>query len=98
MIFVIETPVNRAQVKDVRSATFYSAAEVRVHMCVSDPQSVVAVTIELVRARSFTVPLAKFVKQEVQQNSIKNARMKERFVMLSIAVEAKKTIGKTEFR
>lgn len=58
-------------------------------VCTRDPE-VDAVAAKLVDAPSFSVHLTKFVKQEVETNTLHKAKTKKRFLKLAKAVEEKK--------
>lgn len=73
-----------------RRAAFYSVVEEAVQNCVQEAPSVVAVPTKLFDAPSFNVPVAIFVKHEVERNSIDKTKMKERFVKLAEDVVEKK--------
>lgn len=64
---MIQTEVKRALAKDFESAAFYSAVEQAVQRCVPEPLSVDTVATGMVDAPSFTVPVAKLVKHEVEK-------------------------------
>lgn len=76
--------------KGFPSATSYSALEEAVFKCVAKPLSGAAVASKLVDALSFAVPVAKYVKQEVEKNSVDKAEMEKRFVKLAEAADEKK--------
>lgn len=65
---VIQRVVSRALAECCRVATFYSAAEDTAHKYVPEPPSGDIVAVKLFDASSITVPVAKFVKHELEKN------------------------------
>lgn len=82
--------ISRALVKSFPCADFYSAVQEAAHKRVPEPRSLDTVAAKLIGAPSFTVPVTKFVKQEVEKNSVDNTKKGKRFVKLAEAVEEQK--------
>lgn len=75
VISLIPTAVNRALARGFRSATFYAVVEEVVHECVPKPRMIDAVARKRVNSPFFTVPVAKLVKHEVQNNFFNKVKM-----------------------
>lgn len=86
---VIRTVVGRALAKGFRSAAFYSPVGESVNKCVSESLSTEAVAAKIVETPASTITVVKFVKREVEKNSVNKIKMEERFVKLTEAVEEK---------
>lgn len=65
-------------------------AEDAVNNCVSEPLSVDAVAAKRVGLHFLIVPVAKYLKHEVEKNSLGKVNTKERFAKLTQPVEEKK--------
>lgn len=91
VISVIRSVLNRDQTKAFQSATFYTAVEKAVHKCISKYQSVDAVTTRMIGAPASTVSVVKFIKHDVEKNSIENANMEEHAVKLAEVIDEKRT-------
>lgn len=87
MSFKIQNVVSRALANGFQSATLYSAAEEAVQKCAPEPPCLEAVAAKFADALSFTLPVAKFVKDEVEKNSLNKGRTEEQFVKLAEVVE-----------
>lgn len=93
---MMQTDLNRSLAKGFWSATYYLAVEDAVHNGMPEPWSVNKVAAKLADCPSVLVPVAKFIKHEIEKNSLDKAKMARRFVKLSEAVKEKKL--KTEDR
>lgn len=81
--------VNKALPKGFRSAALYSSVKEVVQKPVPEPPSIDTVMEKLVDDPSFTVPVAKLVKHEVQRNYVDKAKMENPFARLTEAVQEK---------
>lgn len=89
MISVIQALVNTVLSEDFRSTAFYSPVGEAVEKFVSAPQGIDAVTTIVIDTSAFTVPVAKFIKHELEKNSLEKAKMKERFNKLAESANEK---------
>lgn len=87
---MIQTVNSRAQAKGFRSTALYSVVNEAVHKSVPKSPTVDAVATKLVDGPS-KVPIAKFVKREVEKNSLDKAMMERQFVKFAKAAEEKKS-------
>lgn len=90
VISMIQKVISIDLANALQSIAFYSAVEETDHKCVREHPSVDPVVTNLVDAPSFTVPVAKFVKQEVDKKPLKWAMMDEQFVKPAEKVDEKK--------
>lgn len=76
-------------VKALRGVSFYTVVKQAAQKWVSAPQSVAAVAIKMVDAPTFTIPVSMCIKQDVENNSLQKAKIKEQFNKLAEVAQVK---------
>lgn len=87
---MIKTVVKRALAICLQSDFFYSAVEQAAKKSASESQRSDTVVTRMIDAPASTVPLARFIKQEVEKSASDKDKMEERFNKLDEAVDGKK--------
>lgn len=82
--------VNRAVTKEFESAVFQTALKQSVCKCVAKLHSVDPIAAREIDEISFTVPVARFNKHEVEKSFLKKTRTEKRFVKLAKEGDDKK--------
>lgn len=90
VISVTQTVVNRALAEGFRNAPFCSAVQQAVHKCLAGPQSTDAVPTRMIDAPVPAVPVARFIRTEVEKVFLDSTKMEELFSKLAETVAEKK--------
>lgn len=80
---MIQTAVNRAWTKVLQSRVFCTALEQTVLKCESEFQMIDAAGKQMINALNYALPVAKFIKHEVQKRFHEKANMADCFVRLT---------------
>lgn len=94
----IQTVLSRSVTKTSQSSTFETDIEKAVKKNLTEPRVMNNVAIHVFDTPAITVPVAKFVKNEVEQHSLENAKLNQYPIACSEPVMGYRTQEEDEFK